>query len=89
MVRSVTTFDPDWSDDDLEAALAFVDDEADRCPGCGHHRDESMAHGMDQAYDAEPIVCHACAVTERAQAAAANENRERFGVFWRTWKRRA
>lgn len=87
MVRSVTTFDADWSDDDITAALAWVADEADRCSGCGHHRDESMAVGQDQAYDAEPIVCHACAARDRAVKAGHDKHLDTAGIYWRIKER--
>lgn len=87
MVRSVTTFDPEWTDEDIDAALAWADDEALRCSGCGIHRDESMAPGGDQLYDAEPIVCHACAAKDRARADASNKKLDPAGVFWRVFRR--
>lgn len=87
MVRSVTTFDPDWTDEDIDAALAWVDDQALVCSGCGHHRDETMATGEDQSYDAEPIVCHACAARDRARNAWAEKKGDTAGVFWRVFRR--
>lgn len=87
MVRSVTTFDPEWTDEDIDAALAWADDEALRCPGCGMHRDESMAQGADQAYDAEPMVCHGCAAKDRGRADAAKKKLDTAGVFWRVFRR--
>lgn len=87
MVRSVTTFDPEWTDEDVDAALAWVDDEALRCAGCGHHRDESMAEGMDQAYESTGRVCHACADRDRTRAAWAEKKGDTAGLYWATRKR--
>lgn len=86
MVRSVTTFDPDFTEDDIDAAMAWVDDEALRCSGCGQHRDESMAPGADQLYDAEPVVCHGCAARDRGKADAGNKKLDTAGVFWRVFR---
>lgn len=88
MVRSVTTFDAEWTDDDISAAMAWMADDADRCPGCGHHRDESM--DIDHAgnfYDAEPVTCHACAARDRAQKAHRDQNGDQAGVYWRITER--
>lgn len=87
MVRSVTTFDAEWTDEDIDAALAWADDDALRCGGCGHHRDESMREGQEQAYDSEPVVCHACAVRDRARAAWADKKGDTAGVYWPVHKR--
>lgn len=82
MVRSVTTFDPEWTDEDIDAALAWADDEALRCTGCGRHRDETMAEGQDQAYESEPVVCHACAAVDRARKAWSEKKGDTAGVYW-------
>lgn len=88
MVRSVTVFDPDFTEDDMAAALAFEDDKALRCGGCGHHVDESMAMGADQFYDSEPIVCHACAARDMAIDRFRKDNGEMAGTKWRVFRRK-
>jgi len=87
-VESVTVSDPEWSDDDLAAALAFEDDKAARCSGCGNYRDECMADGADLEWVAEPVACHACAARDRAAAAFQKEAKgETPGIFYRLFRR--
>lgn len=85
---SVTTFDADWPDEDIEAALAWRDYEASLCKGCGQPLDECMAVGADQDYDAEPVVCHACAANSRALSKFHQEGGESHGLFARLIRRR-
>lgn len=86
----MTVEDPEFTDDDLAAAVAFEDDKAARCSGCGHHRDESMATGADQDYEAEARTCHACAAVAKS-IRAAHQGEGTFdddGVYWLSEKRR-
>lgn len=82
----MTTFDPDFTEADIEAALAWEDDKAAKCGGCGHYVDESMEPGADREYEAEPLVCHACAERDRAQEVWRKENGEQAGLKWRIKK---
>jgi len=86
MVRSVTTFDPEWTDEDIDAALAWADDEALRCPGCGLHRDETMQPGGEHLFDAEPVVCHGCAERDRRRGDFQKKKGDTAGVFWRVFR---
>ena len=83
MQTSVTTFDADWTEADIEAALAYQDDLGAKCSGCGHYVDESMADGADRDYEAEPLACHACAERDRAQERYRKDNGDQAGVRWR------
>lgn len=68
MVRSVTVFDEDYTEEDMAAALEWQTEDALKCV-CGQPVDESMAPGRDDAYDASVLVCHACAARDRAMNA--------------------
>lgn len=69
MVRSVTTFDEDVTEEDAAAWLEWQTEQALICKGCSRPTDETMAPGRDEAYDAEVLVCHACAAGDRAERA--------------------
>lgn len=66
MVRSVTTFDEDFTEDDMQAALEWQVEDALTC-SCGQPIDESTAVGADDDYEAELLVCHACAAMDRKE----------------------
>lgn len=53
-----------WVDSDVEAALAWQEEQALLCPGCHHPLDETTAADLDLI--AEPVVCKRCRVTGRA-----------------------
>jgi len=57
--------EPLWLDDDRDAAVALLEEEADTCAGCGHPKSESMHPTADGAYTAEVLRCHACATRVR------------------------
>lgn len=65
MVRSVTVFDEDFTDDDMAAALAWQSEQRLTC-SCGFPLDETTAKGRDEAYDVELVTCHVCATADRA-----------------------
>lgn len=87
LVRSVTTFDPDWSDEDVQAALAWQADEESRCPGCGLPRDETFDIERANAWDAEPMACNACLARDRAARAYHEKHGEQLGLYWRIFER--
>ncbi len=86
MVRSVTEFDEDFTDDDAAAALVWQTEDALRCGGCGGPTDETMATGADDNYDAEIVVCHRCAAGDRAERAFGEGHGETAGAKRRTWQ---
>lgn len=83
MVRSVTTFDAEWTDEDMRAALAWQRDKAEQCSGCGHYSSESMDPDNASRWDAEPVACHVCAAKDRAVRAYRNAKGDEDGVRWR------
>jgi hypothetical protein len=62
----VTTYDEDWTEDDMQAALNWRHERSLICSGCGFPLEETTAVGREDAYEAEMIACHACAAAERA-----------------------
>lgn len=83
MVRSVTTFDPDWTDEDRSLALAWAEEEANRCSGCGVPRDEGFdPEHSGNWFQAEAHVCHACEAKDRARRDAADKKHDTAGVYW-------
>lgn len=68
MVRSVTTFDEAFTEEDMVGALEWQTEDRNTC-SCGQPLDESTALGADDNYDAELITCHACAAMDRKERA--------------------
>lgn len=63
-----TIAEPDWDDDDLDAALAWQVDQDSRCSGCGHPYDEVLDDDQAAAWITERVICHACASRDRLLA---------------------
>lgn len=63
--RVVAPGAPLWTQVDTDLAVALAEIDADRCPGCGHQRTESMDPDHEYAFAADPLRCHACATRER------------------------
>lgn len=77
----MTTEDPEWTDDDLEWALAWRDDDRSRCSGCGQPKSESFAKGNDNAYEATALACHACATSSREAESWNNQDGKAHGIY--------
>lgn len=70
IVRSVTTPEPEWDEDDRQLALDLAEYESALCGACGHPLTETTAPENETAYVAGPAVrCHRCTAAERAQSA--------------------
>jgi hypothetical protein len=69
LVRTVTTHDSDYTDDDLAAVLEWQAEQDLLCGGCRMPVTETMdpAADEDSRYVAEPVVCHACAARDRGE----------------------
>lgn len=57
----------EWSASDQDAALAWANAEAQKCPGCGTSREDWRED--DKAYHAHNVYCPGCA----ARSSAGNE----------------
>lgn len=80
MVRSVTVFDEDFTEEDMAAALEWQTEQANKCSGCGFSFDETTALGRDESFVAELVVCHACASADRAERAFRQDDGDMAGV---------
>lgn len=83
----MTTFEREWDDDDLDAALDWMAAQELRCGGCGGYLDETTDPDRFNAYDAEPVACHRCAATDRAAKKFRAGNGDTSGVMYRSWER--
>lgn len=83
----MTVDDPIWSDEDYESALAWLVEDKTRCSGCGHHRDETTDAESQHKWDAEAVVCHACAARDQRAKAFRNNKGDESGVYWRIFER--
>lgn len=87
MVRSVTVFDEDFTEDDMRAALEWQAEQAMMCGGCGRPTDETMDPERADAYDARVVVCHACAAADRAEKAfRSQDNPDLAGLKRQVWE---
>jgi YD repeat-containing protein len=69
LIRSVTTHDPEWSEEDLGFAKAHRRREAERCPGCGLPLSETTDPDREGEYEAPPPTrCHACTPLEHRKS---------------------
>lgn len=65
LVRSVTTHDAEWTDEDLAWAQAKRRNDADACPKCGLPLAETTDPDNEGEYEAPlPSRCHACTPRE-------------------------
>jgi predicted Fe-S protein YdhL (DUF1289 family) len=82
--RVVAEGEPLWLPEDRQAALEYQAYQKSLCPGgCGRTRSESFDISMDDRYDVETWVCHACAARDRRGFNRNNErDRPPFGVFY-------
>lgn len=91
LVRSVTTFDERWTDDDLEWALDWHRDRRLRCGGCGFRLDETTDPDRHfNEWDAKTVECKACAQGERErnrQIETSSDNRMPPGGRIQIWER--
>lgn len=62
LVRTTTTTEPLWGEEDRNAAMSLLDYEAGLCPGCAHPLAETTAPEMEFGYTTPgpPIRCHRC-----------------------------
>lgn len=84
-MRSVTTFDEDFTEDDMAAVLEWQDEQARTC-SCGFPLEESTAPDRDYAYDADVLVCHACAMRDRKERGYKEAGGDTAGIRTRVWE---
>jgi hypothetical protein len=82
----VTTYDEDWTEDDMQAALNWRHERSLICSGCGFPLEETTAVGREDAYEAEMIACHACAAAERAERVYREGNGDMAGIRRRVYE---
>lgn len=79
LVGSETVHDPLFTDDDADDLLAWMKQEADRCPGCGQPRHESFDPANQDAYKVHALRCFACEGRARKQAKATGDTE---GIYY-------
>jgi hypothetical protein len=68
-VRSVTTREVEWDEDERAWALALLELEADACPGCHGRMSETTAPEAEGKYvSPAPTRCHMCTAISAAQS---------------------
>ena len=67
LVRSVTTREVEWDEEQQAWMLALAIYRRDQCGKCGSYLPESTAFDMDDAYEAVgPFLCGGCQAVGRA-----------------------
>lgn len=80
--RPVGPGDPVWTPEDQAVALVWQEEQAMRCPGCGHPLDETTDDRHVTAWHAQAVVCHACAAKDLKLARIAEGSAfDRAGVY--------
>lgn len=82
----MTTFDEEWTEDDMQVHLEWNHERTLTCSGCGFPLSESTAVGRDDVYDAEMVACHACATADRVERAFRERHGDMAGVRRRIWE---
>lgn len=85
MTRSVTTREPEWTDQDRAEALALAVYRESLCPnGCGQPLEESTAsQEVGPDYDTSSDSCRACAVMDQAKRADRDAKKDDSGRIYR------
>lgn len=86
-MRSITTFDAEWTEEDLVDALDWQAYEDSICKGCGSPLEETMDPERTRAYDAEILQCHRCAAGDVAERMYRANNGDVAGMRRRTFER--
>lgn len=73
-----------WLPADRDAAVAWQQEQARLCSGCGNPKRETYDPVNEFAYEAVVLQCHACATRDRKL----DKYEERFGLYASAHKRR-
>lgn len=86
--RTVYPGEPMWTQDDTDAAVDWMLDQNDRCPGCGRPHTETTSPDAQGAYDVEAKVCHCClAGTTVSKAWQESRGDDMGAIYFRTTRR--
>jgi len=86
-VRSVTTREPEWSDEDVAWLLALAEYRDRRCPSCGGDLEECTAPEAEGGFEVPPPMrCHAKTALEIAQAEY-TDTPQPGALLWRVKRR--
>jgi hypothetical protein len=67
LIRTVTTVEPEWDDDNRAWAQALLAYEADLCPGCRQPMSETTSADHEGRYVSRPAIrCHRCTASSQA-----------------------
>lgn len=74
-----------WLSDDMDKALAFKRDQAERCGTCGTLRedwvDEDGIEHIEPKYTPQPKICFGCKQIERMKKNVADNVPDQSGVY--------
>jgi hypothetical protein len=83
VIKTVTTREPEWLDDDRAWLMALLAEESERCSGCGQLLSECMDPGTAKTWELVERTCQACLILDVARdndAEAARNGSRRRGV---------
>lgn len=86
LVRSTTRREVEWDADERAWALALIEYEASKCPGCGGQWSETTSPDAEYGWHVPPpIRCHKC--TALAAAQEGDERHHPQALFWTAERR--
>lgn len=80
------TVRPGWSLNDRQVVIAYLAEERDRCQGCGHPTDESMAKETAGKWTVTQKQCYACVVAQATAENNAQSTHPQRGVYMYTMR---
>jgi hypothetical protein len=82
MIRSVTTVEPEWDDDERVSMLALTRCEDRTCSGCGGWLPETLVHEAEDYAVTPPSRCGQCTVLAIHQDYHNSHNKHTHALRW-------
>ena len=70
-----------WLDEDRDFALAWMEEEAAKCPGCGRHHDEAFDPNLEDDWKATSLRCFACKARDRERERMTEGKADSAGLY--------
>lgn len=85
-MRSTTTREPEWDDEERAKVLALLDYEGMQCPGCGGHLPETT--DPDSSYTTDlPHRCFRCDAIQKQQEKYKDTKRPSALALWPAYRK--
>ena len=84
LVRTVTTTEPDWTDQDRGLVLALLAEQRETCPMCGHQMSECRDPRTARTWQVREEICQPSVILQATRDNAAEAKQKRRGVVLMT-----